>query len=611
MNSRVLLFALILFFAACNTESPYKLSGELKEWHKITLTFDGPMLEETSEDNPFLDYRLEVLFEQNGKSYRVPGYFAADGDAGETSATGGNKWKVHFSPDATGTWTFKTSFRKGAAIASSTDESAGEAIAFDGVEGNFEVAKSDKTGKDFRAQGRIVINEDNQYFQHLGSQKYFLKAGADSPENFLAYHEFDSTYRHAGEISKGESDPTENLHFYPTHEKDWKASDPTWKDGKGRAIIGALIYLASKNMNAVYFLTMNINGDGKDVWPYTNHKERFRFDCSKLDQWEVVFEHMERLGLMMHVVTQETENEKLLDDGNTERERKIYYKELIARFGHHNALEWNLGEENGPAEFSPNGQNTEQRKAMTEYLKQTDPYQHPVVLHTHAWSGHKDEILTELLGFELLDGLSFQVDKRAQVHSEIIKWDSLSTAAGHPWQICMDEIGMWHTGVMPDAINSKHDTIRHEVLWGTLMAGGAGVEWYFGAKYPHNDLACEDWRSRKNMWEQTDYAIDFFQQHLPYWEMESLDRVVNDKNAYCLAKKKEVYAMYFPIGTSKIRQLDLGEVPASYIVRWYNPRTGGELIEGTVTEIKGGGWQPIGLPKTEDDQDWVALVKKR
>ncbi|MEN0049931.1 MAG: DUF5060 domain-containing protein, partial [Bacteroidota bacterium] len=432
-----------------------------------------------------------------------------------------------------------------------------------------------------------------------------------SPENFLAYHEFDSTYRHPGEARKGESDPTENLHFYPTHSADWKAGDPTWKDGKGKAIIGALNYLASKDMNAVYFLTMNINGDGKDVWPYTNHEERFRFDCSKLDQWEVVFEHMEQLGLMMHVVTQETENEKLLDNGNTERERKIYYRELIARFGHHNALEWNLGEENGPAEFSPNGQNTEQRKAMTNYLKQTDPYQHPVVLHTHAWSGHKDEILTELLGFEALDGLSFQVDKRAQVHGEILKWDSLSTAANHTFQISMDEIGMWHTGVMPDAVNPKHDTIRHEVLWGALMAGGAGVEWYFGAYYPHNDLACEDWRSRNNMWEQTDYAIDFFQEYLPYWEMMPMDSLVNEESAYCLGKVKDTYALYFPIGSSNIRKLDLGENADNYSVKWYNPRTGGDLVEGTVAEIRGAAWQPIGLPKTEVDQDWVALVKKK
>lgn len=98
-----------------------------------------------------------------------------------------------------------------------------------------------------------------------------------------------------------------------------------------------------------------------------------RFDCSKLDQWEIVFEHMQRKGVLLHVVTQETENERLLDDGDTGPLRKLYYRELIARFAHHPALVWNLGEENGPAEFSPNGQTSEQQKAMSNYLKASDP----------------------------------------------------------------------------------------------------------------------------------------------------------------------------------------------------------------------------------------------
>ena len=86
----------------------------------------------------------------------------------------------------------------------------------------------------------------------------------------------------------------------------------------------------------------------------------------------------------MHIVTQETENEKMLDDGDTGPMRQLYYRELIARFGHHLGLVWNLGEENGPAGFSPNGQTSEQQKAMTKFIKETDPYKHPILLHTHS-----------------------------------------------------------------------------------------------------------------------------------------------------------------------------------------------------------------------------------
>ena len=44
---------------------------------------------------------------------------------------------------------------------------------------------------------------------------------------------------------------------------------------------------------------MNVRGDGRDVWPYTGPDERCRFDVSKLDQWEVVFDHMDRHGMML------------------------------------------------------------------------------------------------------------------------------------------------------------------------------------------------------------------------------------------------------------------------------------------------------------------------
>lgn len=68
---------------------------------------------------------------------------------------------------------------------------------------------------------------------------------------------------------------------------DFQNSNPQWKEGKGKGLIGALNYLAYKGMNSVYFLTMNINGDGKDVWPYRTPEDFTRFGVSKLDQWEI------------------------------------------------------------------------------------------------------------------------------------------------------------------------------------------------------------------------------------------------------------------------------------------------------------------------------------
>ena len=61
-----------------------EVGGELKQWHKVTLTLDGPAAkEQDTAPNPFTDYDFTVTFTHasGAPSYRVPGYFAADGNA--------------------------------------------------------------------------------------------------------------------------------------------------------------------------------------------------------------------------------------------------------------------------------------------------------------------------------------------------------------------------------------------------------------------------------------------------------------------------------------------------------------------------------------------------
>ncbi|MFT6880152.1 MAG: hypothetical protein ACI9DJ_000170 [Algoriphagus sp.] len=75
----------------------------------------------------------------------------------------------------------------------------------------------------------------------------------------------------------------------------------------------------------------------------------------------------------MNLVTQEKGNKLILDDGCTRLERKLYYRELTSRFGHHKNIMWNVGEENGQVAFWPTGQNDQQRYALIRYLKDHDP----------------------------------------------------------------------------------------------------------------------------------------------------------------------------------------------------------------------------------------------
>ena len=47
---------------------------------------------------------MHMRLPSSGKRHTVPGFFAADGKAAETSAKAGNQWRAHFAPDETGEW---------------------------------------------------------------------------------------------------------------------------------------------------------------------------------------------------------------------------------------------------------------------------------------------------------------------------------------------------------------------------------------------------------------------------------------------------------------------------------------------------------------------------
>ena len=611
------------------------ISGELKQWHKVTLTLDGPFAnEQDNEPNPFTDLAFNVTFthESGSPKYVVPGYFAADGEAANSSAKAGTQWRAHLSPDKTGTWNYEVSFTRGNSAA--LDGGGNSWKPFDGQSGSIEIAASDKTGKDFRAHGRLQY-VGKHHLQFAGSKEYFLKAGPDAPETLLGYSDFDDTI--AGNPNKAP------LKTWQPHLQDWKDGDPVWKDGKGKGIIGALNYLAAKGVNAFSFLPYNAGGDGDNVWPFVQRNDKLHYDCSKLDQWGIVFDHGTALGLYLHVKMQENEIDddrrghkaesgrvpESLDGGKLGPERKLYCRELIARFGHALALNWNLGEENT--------QSTEEIVDMLRYLRDTDPYQHHRVIHT--FPDQQDKVYPPLLGeASELTGLSLQ-NGWSQSHQRTLAWLQQSDKAGKPWVVAHDEQNPAGLGVPQDIgyrgtdgiaieknkkdenattgdVKSKaytmHD-IRKLCLWGNLMAGGAGVEYYFGYSLPENDLVCEDFRSRDKSWDFCRIALDFFRdERIPFAEMSNADALIgnaeNDNSKYCLAKTGDTYLVYLPNGGTT--ELDLGGTNGTYTVSWFNPRSGGALSDGSVGSVTGGSKVSLGNSPGDPNEDWLVIVRR-
>jgi hypothetical protein len=145
-----------------------RVDGEMRRWSTITLTFDGPQASEDAQPNPFRDYRLNVVFRhaKSGKSFTVPGYFAADGNAAETSAKAGTKWRVHFTPGEEGAWEYQASFRQGTDVALSTDSAPGQGTAFDGERGSLRIRAA-------AAGARGLLHyTGGHYLQYSGNGEY-------------------------------------------------------------------------------------------------------------------------------------------------------------------------------------------------------------------------------------------------------------------------------------------------------------------------------------------------------------------------------------------------------------------------------------------------------
>ena len=602
-----------------NGNGEVTVTGELKTWHNITLSLDGPYAhEKDNKPNPFTDYRMEVTFEHaSGKRYVVPGYFAADGDAKDSHAESGTMWRAHFAPDLEGKWNYQVGFYSGdlVALESSTPQH-GSLKPFHGKSGTIEVAVSDKSGRDLRAQGRLQY-VGKRYLRFAGSGKYFLKVGADAPETLLGYADFDNT-----KSMKPNKVP---IKTWSPHIKDWKSGDPSWADGKGKGLIGAVNYLSGKGCNAFSFLTYNAGGDGDNVWPFIDRDDKLHYDCSKLDQWGVVFEHGTQCGMYLHFKMQETENDDhgdgyvptSLDGGNLGVQRKLYCRELVARFGHNLALNWNLGEENT--------QSTSQQNAMIDYIAAIDPYHHNIVVHT--FPNQQERVYRALIGDKSkLTGASLQNSSLETTHAHTEKWVRESTAAGRPWVVAFDESGSAAHAQCPDLgykgfdgrdssgkmIYTQHK-VRKQTLWGHLMAGGAGCEYYFGYKFAENDLKCEDWRSRDQSWDYCRIAIEFFHENeIPFWEMTCRDELVGNPkhnvSRFCLAKENDTYLVYLPNGGSA--EVDLKSAAGSYKVHWFNPREGGELVTSGVKTVDGGKKVDLGQPPSDSKEDWLVVVRR-
>lgn len=591
------------------------VEGTARRWHPMALRIAGPEASETGNaPNPFLDMRLQVRFTApSGRVLDVPGFFDGDGNGGEI----GNVWRCRFSPDEAGTWTWRASMRSGPQVAIDLSPTAGAPVAgVDGLNGTVAVAATDPAASGFLKWGRL--DYVGKPYLKFADGPYFVRNGSDDPEDLLAYEGFDNT-------------PVK--HKLTKHVPHWQSGDPDWGGGRGKGFIGALNYLADAGCNSIYFLTMNLGGDGSNVWPWSGSpnlsgspsNDNLHFDVSKLGQWNTVFEHASRRGIFLHFVLAEAEKgvKIELDNGTLGTERKLYFRELAARFGHHLALQWNHCEEHdgvGGHSLTP-----ERIREFSAYLRAVDPWRHPIGVHNNNATG-----LEPYFGDPNMEMASWQYTRWGGWPGEVdglLRMRTHGLTTGRPMVIGMDETVTW-TVSGDDSSDSYAGKpfpktcgmswTRRHVLWPALMSGAAGTE-HILAK----SLSTDDFTGLAKLWNYCGYATRFMQD-IPFVEMAPAHELLSGEATHkvwtydseskevdggtVLAKRGVVYACYLIAGGSTAK-LDLTGETGTYTRRWYNPRAG--VYAGTDSTLNGGGVVMLGAPPADPGLDWVALVVRQ
>jgi hypothetical protein len=508
------------------TTSPLPIV-QVNSMYEIELA--GPASIGMGDPNPFL-IEVAVTFSGPGGTFVVQGFYDGDG-SGEMD---GSVWKVRFTPDAAGVWTY---------VSSSLEPS------LDGHSGSFNAV--DPTGctlytpgglPDFDCEGRLEYAGD--HYLHFASGQYWFKGGMNDPEDFLREG-----------VTMG----------FATK-------------------IAAIDYLASKGANSLYMLFNNVGGDGSNLYPWVgndpmearaNHE---RYDVAKLAGWEQIFDYLQSKGLVLHLVFED-------DSGWTGFNRELYYRQMVARFGHYNGLLWNIAEEYNET------YSADEIKSFAQMISDLDPYDHPLTVHLEGTLSNWDPFV----GDSRFDFTSFQhpLNPLTAHNANAVTWFNKVEASGRPILVSFDEIRYIVPTPYPavpalDVADSRH------VVWGIYL-GGANHELRI---WPDDVYTYLDFDPHL-----TDlHRARQFMEQLPFMQMQPMNDLVEAGQGYVFAKPGQVYSVYLPAGGQI--DLDLTGTTGTFDADWFNPRDGSYQAIGT---ISGGSVQSFTASSTED---WVLLLKK-
>lgn len=476
------------------------------KWQLVELEFRGPESHSTGYPNPFA-IEFDVTFTSpGGKQYLMPAFY--DGDS--KGNLNGSIWKVRFSADETGEWKYLT-------------RSSNKSL--DGKRGAFIVKDTASGSPAFYRWGRLeAVGKSNDNIRYLKFRdgQYWMKAGCDDPENFLG-----------------------SLNSYNTIEKRKAAID----------------YLSSRGINSIYIITNNIDGDGKDVWPWLGENEKdaksnstgeVRFNIPKLEEWRVIFEYMQLKGIVVYIVLED-------DSGWKGYDHEKYYREMIARFSYLPALIFNLNEEYN--------ENYSKKEAfdLIALIKELDPFDHPCGIH-NINTPDEDYIMANQIDFTSIQTGNDRTGKGPtpdEYNKLVLDWiRKCKSLSSRTLMIGIDE--------------GRPEEDRR-AWWSTYLSGGV---WEAHVLAPY-DRPMEAWDT---IWTQLGGTRKFMES-VPFWRMTPDSSIIKKGKAFCLSTPGSEYALYLPEGGDIEIKLPAGK---EYQVSWWNPENSLEGVFQNFATIKGG-----------------------